>query len=252
MRCLEKDRTRRYETANGLAKDIQRHLNNEPVLASPPSAIYRLRKLVRRNKPAFAVGTLVSAALAMVVIAFFKEFQAGKYGGVEINTYPEGAEVWLKGARMGTTPYEATRLTPGKVTYGLKLTNHEPFEAEITIAARKQTAFTFFLDAPKQVPTNSVSAFSTYRMGKVVEPLEMRLVELQGTVELSAKGATRWFQVSLNLLLRPGDRLRTGRFSRATLRWSDGSVVSISQLTELEIIKEQPFLKVQAYAYHHA
>ena len=53
MKCLEKDRTRRYETANGLAVDIQRHLNNEPVTARPPSMVYRLQKTVRRNQLAF-------------------------------------------------------------------------------------------------------------------------------------------------------------------------------------------------------
>src|SRR5271165_916084 len=50
MKSLEKDRARRYETANGFAMDIQRYLAGEPVLAVPPSAGYRLRKLVRRNK----------------------------------------------------------------------------------------------------------------------------------------------------------------------------------------------------------
>ena len=53
MKCLEKDRTRRYETANGLAQDIERHLNNEPVVARPPSRLYRFQKVVRRNKLAF-------------------------------------------------------------------------------------------------------------------------------------------------------------------------------------------------------
>jgi eukaryotic-like serine/threonine-protein kinase len=48
MRCLEKDRTRRYETANCLADDLQRHLANEPVVARPPSRLYRLQKLVQR------------------------------------------------------------------------------------------------------------------------------------------------------------------------------------------------------------
>src|SRR5260370_42125683 len=43
MKCLEKDRTRRYETANALARDIERYVNEEPVEASPPSARYRLR-----------------------------------------------------------------------------------------------------------------------------------------------------------------------------------------------------------------
>src|SRR5205807_5480018 len=50
MKALEKDRSRRYETANGLARDIQRHLSEEPVEAGPPSATYRLRKFVRRNR----------------------------------------------------------------------------------------------------------------------------------------------------------------------------------------------------------
>ena len=47
MKCLEKDRTRRYESANGLAKDIQRYLADEPVEACPPSVGYRLRKFAQ-------------------------------------------------------------------------------------------------------------------------------------------------------------------------------------------------------------
>src|SRR5262249_60342753 len=50
MKCLEKDRARRYDTANGLARDVERHLNNEPVVARPPSTAYRVQKFVRRNK----------------------------------------------------------------------------------------------------------------------------------------------------------------------------------------------------------
>jgi WD40 repeat protein/serine/threonine protein kinase len=63
MKCLEKDRTRRYETANDLAIDVQRHLNNEPVLARHPSAAYRFKKLVRRNKVVFAASTIAAIAL---------------------------------------------------------------------------------------------------------------------------------------------------------------------------------------------
>jgi eukaryotic-like serine/threonine-protein kinase len=63
MKCLEKDRTRRYETANGLASDIQRHLNNEPVLASPPSNLYKFQKMVRRNKLAFTAAACVAVSL---------------------------------------------------------------------------------------------------------------------------------------------------------------------------------------------
>src|SRR6478736_7972920 len=53
MKALEKERARRYETANGLAMDLQRHLNNEPVVARPPSRLYKFRKLVRRNRGVF-------------------------------------------------------------------------------------------------------------------------------------------------------------------------------------------------------
>jgi len=63
MKALEKDRSRRYETANGLAMDIQRHLNNEPVVARPPSNVYRLQKMVRRNKVVFAGASSVVLAL---------------------------------------------------------------------------------------------------------------------------------------------------------------------------------------------
>jgi len=63
MKCLEKDPADRYVTANELAQDIQRYLTDEPVTASPPSAIYRIGKFARRNKIAFAVGTVFAIVL---------------------------------------------------------------------------------------------------------------------------------------------------------------------------------------------
>jgi len=65
MKALEKDRARRYETANGLAVDIQRHLTNEPVVARPPSNLYRFQKLVQRNKLVFAASTAAAASLVI-------------------------------------------------------------------------------------------------------------------------------------------------------------------------------------------
>ena len=59
MKCLEKDRTRRYDTTNGLAADLKRHLENEPVVARPPTAAYKLQKAFRRNKLAFAAAELL-------------------------------------------------------------------------------------------------------------------------------------------------------------------------------------------------
>jgi tetratricopeptide (TPR) repeat protein len=77
MKAIEKDRTRRYESANGLAMDIERHLRNEPVEARPPGKMYRFQKLVRRNKLAFgAVSTLAFVLLLGAVISTFLAVRA--------------------------------------------------------------------------------------------------------------------------------------------------------------------------------
>ena len=72
MKALEKDRSRRYETANGLARDIQRYLSDQPVEACPPTVAYRFRKFARRNRA--ALGTAAIVALALV-------------GGIVISTW---------------------------------------------------------------------------------------------------------------------------------------------------------------------
>jgi serine/threonine protein kinase len=63
MKALEKERARRYDTANGFAMDVERYLADEPVVARPPSGVYRFQKLVRRNKLAFAAAAMVLATL---------------------------------------------------------------------------------------------------------------------------------------------------------------------------------------------
>ena len=72
MKALEKDRTRRYDTVMGLAADLRRHLNEEPVLAGPPSATYRTGKFIRRHRFGVSVGLaavvlLVGFAIAMAI-----------------------------------------------------------------------------------------------------------------------------------------------------------------------------------------
>jgi tetratricopeptide (TPR) repeat protein len=68
MKALDKDRARRYETANGLALDLLRYLADEPVVACPPSAWYRFRKFARRNKAALATVLVVLAALVVGIV----------------------------------------------------------------------------------------------------------------------------------------------------------------------------------------
>ena len=79
MKCLEKDRNRRYETANGFAADVQRYLDDEPVQACPPSAWYRFRKFARRNRAALTAVALVLVALvAGSVISTWQAVRANR------------------------------------------------------------------------------------------------------------------------------------------------------------------------------
>jgi eukaryotic-like serine/threonine-protein kinase len=84
MKCLEKDRARRYATANGLAADLKRHLNNEPVTACPPSAAYRVQKAFRRNKVVFSAGAAVAATLMIgIVVSGWQAFEASRARNAE-------------------------------------------------------------------------------------------------------------------------------------------------------------------------
>ena len=75
MKAMEKDRRRRYETANDLRMEIQRYLDDEPVIAGPPSASYRLRKLVRRHKAVFAATALIIIVLLSLTAATVAEIK---------------------------------------------------------------------------------------------------------------------------------------------------------------------------------
>ena len=79
LKSLEKDRSRRYETANGLARDIQRYLADELVEARPPSAAYRMKKFLRRNPLQMALtGAVTFLVLSGLSVALWMNVQAGK------------------------------------------------------------------------------------------------------------------------------------------------------------------------------
>jgi serine/threonine protein kinase/tetratricopeptide (TPR) repeat protein len=79
MKALEKDRTRRYETANGLARDVERYLTDEPVEACPPSTGYRLKKLARRHRAALAtVSAFAAVLIAAVIVSTWLAIEANR------------------------------------------------------------------------------------------------------------------------------------------------------------------------------
>jgi len=88
MKCLEKDRTRRYETAHGLAADLKRFLANEAVVARPPTTAYKISKFVRRNRLAVGAAAVVLVALLLglgsATFMFFRE-RAAHQGMMEAN-----------------------------------------------------------------------------------------------------------------------------------------------------------------------
>ena len=113
MKALEKDRTRRYETAYGMALDVKRYLTNEPVSARPPGKLYRFRKTVLRHKLLFVAGgviaTFLLASLVIVSAALAKEREARRE-----------ADAALQQAKADQTRAETAAVKSGQVTQFLE------------------------------------------------------------------------------------------------------------------------------------
>ncbi len=98
MKALEKDRTRRYETASSFARDVQRHLSDEPVQARAPSKLYRLRKFVRRNRVAVITTTVITLVLALGAAGIGWERWKGRVNRLQVE-----ARVCVREGRLGDT-----------------------------------------------------------------------------------------------------------------------------------------------------
>ncbi len=110
MKALDKDRNRRYASASDLAADIQRHLNSEPVLASPPSNLYRVKKFVTRHKVWVAAASLVVLALVLGItgttIGMLRAISARKMASEEAET-ARRVSLFLEGLFEVSDPGEA-------------------------------------------------------------------------------------------------------------------------------------------------
>ncbi len=131
MKALEKDRRRRYETANGLAVDVHRYLNNEPVVARPPSRVYRFQKLVRRNKVVFAAGAAVAVALVLGLGTstwlFFQE-KAARERAVAAEQQQVRLRQEAEQARANEAELRRQAETREKITQAALLVSQEKFE----------------------------------------------------------------------------------------------------------------------------
>ncbi len=109
MKCLEKDRPRRYETANGLAADLKRHLAHEPVTARPPSRAYRFQKAFRRNRLAFSAAAAVMAALVAGIGVSTREMVRATHAEREQNQLRQVAVKALSGEKEQRAQAESQR-----------------------------------------------------------------------------------------------------------------------------------------------
>src|SRR5258707_9748872 len=97
MRPLKRDRTRRYETANDLALDVKRFLENEPVLARPPSKLYKFRKMVRRNKLLFLGVSLIAVLLVVSLIVVSASLAKERQSRLQAKQVKQFLEEMLQG-----------------------------------------------------------------------------------------------------------------------------------------------------------
>jgi serine/threonine protein kinase len=133
MKCLEKERGRRYESANGLALELKRHLQHEPVLAGPPSAAYRLRKFVRRNRGAMA-------AAAAVVLALLGGIAGTSIGLVQARAAEAKALEEAHQKEIARADEERQRLEADKQRHAAEAEKNRAVKAEN--AAKAQAAIT--------------------------------------------------------------------------------------------------------------
>ena len=124
LKAINRDRTRRYETANALALDVERYLENKPIVARPPTLGYTAAKFVRRHRLGVSVAATAVAALVVVVVGIARERNRAELAGRKAEAISsflqdmlKSADPWQGGARQ-TTVVEALRAGMGRVNAG--------------------------------------------------------------------------------------------------------------------------------------
>jgi len=210
MKALDKDRSRRYETVNGLLMDVQRYLNQEPVRARPPSQFYRLQKLVRRNKVVFISGLAVALALL-----------AGS--GTSIWLYLNERQAWHEQARL----LEQTQLAnEQQIALRRQAEDSERItQAAILVSRKKFSEADRILDGVNQLTRPSIDGVTAYR--RVAEWLAFqgqwekagdRFSKLIAIDELDQWSIISWdYQYCGTVLAESGDWQNYNRFCRSSV-----------------------------------
>ncbi len=203
MKCLEKDRARRYETANGLAHDLGRYLADEPVEACPPSSMYRLRKFARKHR-APVIGLAAVAAALVIGIAgttwgLFRATRAEKATAIALvqMTSERDAKEKAQGFAAGAMRTAQERLAQAEAERKRAETERDRAEQQLANGLLRPIGF-----SAQGIETAELRSFVDWSAIKE-SPLKMRVLEIAfenpETALRVARRAERVFQACIGL-----------------------------------------------------
>jgi tetratricopeptide (TPR) repeat protein len=234
MKALEKDRGRRYETANGFAQDVQRYLADEPVEACPPSAGYRLRKFARKNKKA-----LVTAGAFMVLLAALGAGAGWMLNDRAARQREADAKVWEAESRVGEALEEAK---PG-------LRDGNPEDRALIAAAQRVQALLDSSAIGPDVRQRAEQFLADVRMLAELEEIHMRLADTKGGGAFDYSGtearyAALFPKYGLDVLaLDPAEaaaRIRSSAIREALLVGLYDWITNLHQWTGVNVVGVEP------------
>ena len=213
MKALEKDRTRRYDTANGFARDIQRYLADEVVEARPPSSAYRLKKFVRRHKASVIAASAVAASLCIGLVAFAWQAKVAR-DQRDLAVEAQKAEAEQRGiaeaARKETEL--ALRVARDQRDLAVKAQKAEAEQRGIAEAARKETELALTESQGKTARMTYERAQALCEGGQA----DVGLLWMARSLELTPPGAK-----DLDFAIRTSINLWGQQFNTVRRSWLD-------------------------------
>jgi WD40 repeat protein/serine/threonine protein kinase len=213
MRCLEKDRSRRYDTASGLARDVERYLADEPVEACPPSARYRLSKFARKYRKALAtaaafVALLVAGLVVSTLLAVWAT-SAEKEANLQRIASDEAKGKALEAKAEADQQRDEARLTA--YAAGMSVAQRA-WEDNDVVRTRE-----LLEDVPREAGGRSLRGFEWYYLSRLCHSESLSL-EGVGSVWLSLGG-----YCSVMAFSPDGERLASGALGGAVKIWDSAT-----------------------------